>query len=109
MSNGGGNVDEVAIWGTLEARPGKEPEVEEFLRNAKTVIDEETGTTTFFALKTGPGTYAVFNTFADASALDAHIGGGVGKSVVAEKVGDLFVDFPTIVRSTVLAAKTPGP
>jgi hypothetical protein len=59
------NVDKYAIWAQLEAKPGKEQEVEEFLKSALPLAQAETGTTTWFAVKMSNGSYGIFDTFAD--------------------------------------------
>ncbi len=100
-------MDEFAVWSTLQARPGKEREAEEFLHRAKALIDKERGTTTFFAMKIGPGRYATFDTMVDGAALDAHVHGAAAALVAAE-ADALFVRPPEIIQTTILTAKVPG-
>jgi hypothetical protein len=40
-----------ALWVRLEAKPGKEMEVESFLRAGLSVVEEEPATTAWFALR----------------------------------------------------------
>ena len=47
-------MDKLAILALLEAKPGKEPEVEEFLKSALPMAQAETGTTSWYAFKIGP-------------------------------------------------------
>src|SRR3984885_15713939 len=61
----GEDMDLFAISATLEARPGKEGEVEEFLRSAQALVMEEAGTTAWFAFRIAPATYGIFDTFAN--------------------------------------------
>ncbi len=100
-------MDKFAIWSYMEVKPGKEQEVEEFLKFAQSLIEQESGTTTFYALKIGPSTYGTFDTFADDAATDAHVNGPVPKALLA-KVEELFTCAPTIVQTTILGAKTPS-
>ncbi len=100
-------MDQLAVWATMEARPGKEREVEEHLRESRSLIDDETGTTTFFALKVGPSTYGVFTTFADPAALEAHEKGIAAGDEQRAVMRTLFAGPPTMVHSTILEAKTP--
>ena len=37
-------MDKLAIWAYLEAKPGKEREVEEFLKSAQPLAEKEAGT-----------------------------------------------------------------
>lgn len=99
-------MDQLAVWATMEAQPGKEHEVEEHLRESRAWIDDEPGTTTFFALKVGPSTYGVFTTFADAAALEAHEHGHATSDANRATMRRLFCGPPTMVRSTILDAKS---
>ncbi len=100
-------MDKFAIWSYMEVKPGKEQELEEFLKYAQSLIEQEPGTTTFYALKIGPSTYGTFDTFADEAARDAHVNGPVAKALFA-KVDELFTHAPKIVKTTILGAKAPG-
>lgn len=100
-------MDKFAIWSYMEVKPGKEQEVEEFLKYAQSLIEQEPGTTTFYALKIGPSTYATFDTFCDDAARYAHVNGPVAKALYV-KVEELFTHMPTIVQTTILGAKAPG-
>jgi hypothetical protein len=44
-------MNQVALLVTLQARPGKEAEVEGFLKSALPLVEAEPGTTTWFAFK----------------------------------------------------------
>ncbi len=100
-------MDKLAIWGYMEAKPGKEEEVEAFLKSALPLAQAEAGTTTWYALKLGPSTYGIFDTFADAEARDAHLSGEIAKALFA-KADDLFVRPPEIDKPEILAVKAPG-
>lgn len=97
-------MDKIGIWSTFEAQPGKEHEVEAFLVECRAGIEREPGTTTFFALKIGPGRYATFDTMRDDAALDAHVNGPTARTVRLRGPG-LFTAPPAIVRASVLTAK----
>ena len=57
-------MNRVGILATLQPRPGKEAEVEQFLQFALPLVDPETGATVWFA-KIGPATFGIFETFKD--------------------------------------------
>ena len=103
---GNRTMDQLAVWATMEAKPGKEREVEEHLRQSRSLIAEETGTTTFFALRIGPSTYGVFTTFADIEALEAHENGVVRSDAHRATMRTLFAGPPVMMRSTILDAET---
>ena len=58
-------MDTLAILALLKAKPGKEKEVEEFLKSALQMVQAETGTTTWYALKMGQDKFGIFDTFPD--------------------------------------------
>lgn len=90
----------------LAAKPGKELELEEFLRSARTLVDDEPGTTAWFALKTGPSSYGIFDAFPDDSARRAHLAGGVAAALMT-RAADLLAAPPRIERVDTLASKLP--
>jgi quinol monooxygenase YgiN len=96
----------VALWVQLEAKKGKETEVERFLRDGLSIVTNESETITWYALKLGPTSYAIFDTFANNQGREAHLAGRVADAL-KEKASDLFSKPPTIERIDVLAAKLP--
>ncbi len=90
----------------LEASPGKEAELEKFLKSGLPIVEREGGTQTWFAISLGGSSYAIFDTFADESGRDAHLGGELAKLLMA-KWHDLLIDPPTIERADILAQKLP--
>ena len=100
------NMDKLSILVQLEAKPGKEDEVEKFLKSALPLVQAETGTTTWYALKMGPSKFGIFDTFADEKGRNAHLGGEVAKALFA-KAEDLFAKPPAIDQPEILAVKAP--
>ncbi len=100
-------MDKFALWVMLEAKPGKEKEVEEFLNSAQPLAEREAGTTTWYALKIGPSRFGIFDTFADEAGRNAHLNGEIAKALFA-KAADLFAKEPDIHKPEILAAKAPG-
>jgi quinol monooxygenase YgiN len=94
----------VALLVRLEAKAGKEAEVEEFLRGGLAIVEEEPATTTWFALKLGPATYGIFDTFPDDAGRQAHLSGRVAAALM-QKASELLAQPPTIEKVEVLAAK----
>ena len=66
-------MSKVALYVPLEAKPGKEKEVAEFLKSALPLVDAEPGTITWFAIQEGPSSFAIFDTFDDEAGLGAFI------------------------------------
>ena len=95
-----------ALLVRLEALPGKEAELADFLTEARTIVMEEPGTVAWFAIQFGPSTFGVYDVFPDDEARDAHLAGGVGQAL-GPNTGVLFAE-PHIERIDILAAKVPA-
>ncbi len=96
----------VALFVRLEAKPGKEAEVEDFLRGGLAVVQQEPATTAWFALRLGPSTFGIFDAFPDESGRQAHLSGQVAAALMA-KASELFSQPPVIEKADVLAVKLP--
>jgi quinol monooxygenase YgiN len=94
----------VGILAKLTAKPGKEAEVEAFLRSALPLANQEEATTVWFALRLGPSTFGIFDAFADETGRDAHLSGPIASALMA-KWQDLLSEPPIIEKVDVLAAK----
>lgn len=70
-----------ALLVRLEALPGKESELAEFLKGARAIVMDEPGTVAWFAIQFGPSTFGVYDVFPDDEARDAHLAGGVGHAL----------------------------
>ena len=89
----------------LEAKAGKEREVEQFLKSAVPLVEEEIGTRCWFAVRFGKGEYGIFDTFLDDAARDQHLLGPVAMAL--QQSTDLFDSEPRVQRIEVLADKMP--
>jgi quinol monooxygenase YgiN len=98
-------MSRVAIWAQLEAKPGKERELEEFLKSAQPLAERERETVSWYAIKMGPGKYGIFDTFADENGRNAHLNGEIAKALFA-KAKDLLATPPEISKPEVLAVKS---
>jgi quinol monooxygenase YgiN len=97
----------VALLVRLEAKPGKEKEVEAFLRGGLPIVEDEPATTAWFAIRLGPTTFGIFDAFPDESGRQAHLSGRVAAALMA-KASELLSKPPAIEKVDVLAAKLPG-
>lgn len=97
----------VALFVRLEAKPGKEKEVENFLLSGLPIVQAEPSTTVWFGLRLGPSTFGIFDAFPDEAGREAHLSGRVAAALMA-KAGELLVRPPSIEKVDVLAAKLPG-
>jgi quinol monooxygenase YgiN len=94
----------VGLLVTLEAKPGKEADVEEFLNAGRALVDEERDTIAWFAIKFGPTTYGIFDVFPDVAGRTAHLQGKVAQALGA-RADELFEKQPEIQQLEVLASK----
>ena len=93
-----------ALLVRIEAKEGKEDEVESFLRDALAAVREEDKTIDWFAVKFGKRDFAIFDTFPDESGRLAHLAGKVGRALIA-KTPTLIEGLPKIEHAEVLASK----
>ena len=96
----------VALWVRLEAKPGREADVENFIRGGLPIVQEEPATTAWFGLRLGPSTFGIFDAFTDEAGRQAHLSGRVAAALMAQ-AGDLLAKPPSIEKLDVLAAKLP--
>ena len=95
-----------ALFVRLEAKAGKEAEVESFLRGGLSVVQEEPATIAWFGIRLGPTTFGIFDAFPDEAGRQAHLSGKVAAALMA-KAPDLLAEGPVIQNVDVLAAKLP--
>jgi quinol monooxygenase YgiN len=96
----------VGLWVPLQAKPGKEQDVANFLEGGRALVEDEPGTTVWFAVRLGPAEFAVFDAFGDESGRQAHLSGRVAEALMAQ-APDLFAEPPEIRSVEVIAAKLP--
>src|ERR1700722_10290412 len=99
-------MSKFALYVPLEAKPGKEKEVAEFLRSALPLVQAETGTVTWYAIQEGPSSFAIFDTFDDEAGREAHLNGKVAAALTA-KASDLFAKPPAIHKIAILTDRLP--
>ncbi|HEY1464133.1 MAG TPA: antibiotic biosynthesis monooxygenase [Terriglobales bacterium] len=94
----------VALWVRLEAKPGKEAEVESFLKSGEALVQQEPETMSWFAIRMNQSTFGIFDTFADDHGRQAHLSGKVAEALMA-KAPDLLAKPPAIEQIDVIASK----
>jgi quinol monooxygenase YgiN len=97
-------LDKFAILALLEARPGKEQEVEEFLKSAQPLAEQEPATTTWYAVKLGPARFGIFDTFPTEEGRTAHVTGPIANALFA-RAEELFAAPPEVEMLEILALK----
>ena len=84
-----------ALYVSLKAKPGKEKDVEAFLKQGAEMAKKEAGTVNWYGLKEGEGSYSVFDTFNDEAGTgrsperrDCEGADGEGERVVCRSAAD---------------------
>ncbi|MGY0034623.1 putative quinol monooxygenase [Pedobacter sp. NJ-S-72] len=68
-------MEKFALLVRLEAKPGKEEEVADFIKGALPLAQGESQTISWYALKLGPSTFGIFDTFETDEGRKAHLVG----------------------------------
>ncbi len=94
----------LALLARLEAKPGKEKELSDFIKSALPLAMEEPGTVQWFALQLSPSTFGIFDTFEDENGRKAHLAGPIARALMA-KAPELLSGDPVIEQVELLAVK----
>ncbi len=95
-----------ALMVRLEAKKGKEAEVENFLKNGLRIAENEHSTISWYAMRLGPSTFGIFDTFPDNNGRETHLKGELAKSLKS-KTSELFAREPVVEKLDIFAAKMP--
>lgn len=93
-----------AIVARVEAKPGKEDAVEQFLKSALPLAEDEKETVSWYALKIGPSTFGIFDTFNDEAGREAHLNGKIAAALM-QHADELLAKPPIIEKVELLAVK----
>lgn len=96
-----------ALWVRLEAKPGQETAVASLLESGLPIVEQEPATISWYAIRLGPSTFGIFDTFPDDHGREAHLAGRVAAALMA-KAPELLASAPSIEKVEVLAAKLQG-
>jgi quinol monooxygenase YgiN len=94
----------LALLVRLEAKPGKEKELEDLLTSALPLAQNEPGTIHWFALRIGPSTFGIFDSFEKQEGREAHLNGPIAAALVA-RAPELLSKPPVIEQVDLLAIK----
>ena len=90
----------------MEAKAGKEAELEKFLMDGLSIAQQEPATVQWYALKLDASHFAIFDTFAAQAGREAHLNGDLAKALFG-KVDELMTATPKVEMVDILAAKLP--
>lgn len=94
----------VSLFARLEARPGRERDLEAFLMQGLQLAWGEAQTPVWFALRLGPTTFGIFDAFHDESGRQMHLGGPIAAALMT-RADELLASPPVIEPMDVLGAK----
>lgn len=97
-------MEKLAVLARVEAKPGKENDVLEFLKSALPLAQDEPGTVRWYALQIGPSTFGIFDTFETEDARQAHLSGEIAKALMAN-ASELLAKEPVLEMVDLLAVK----
>ena len=95
-----------SLFVRLEAKPGKEKEVESFLQQGLELANQERTTELWFSLRLGTRTFAIFDAFRDEAGRQTHLEGPIAKALMTQ-APTLLAAPPSIEPLEVLGAKLP--
>jgi quinol monooxygenase YgiN len=93
----------VGLYVRLEAAQGREGDLANLLTSARELVEQEPGTTVWYALRFGPSTFGIFDAFEGEDGREAHLNGAVANA--RGENADLFAEQPKIEQVDVLAVK----
>jgi len=97
-------MGKLAMLVNIEAKSGREREVEALLLDALALARDEAGTRGWHAFKSGPSTFGIFETFDDEAGRQAHVEGRIAR-LLLDRSEELLARPPQMISVDVLAAK----
>jgi len=93
----------VGLFVRLQAASGKESELAEFLTGARSLVEQEPGTTVWYAIRFDDSTFGIFDAFEEEDGRQAHLDGAVARALGEHP--ELFASAPSIEQVDVLASR----
>ena len=97
-------MEKFALLARVEAKPGKEAAVAEFLKSALPLAEAEPGTVRWYGLKINENTFGIFDTFETEDGRSAHLQGQIAAALMAN-AAELLAKEPVIEFVDLLAVK----
>lgn len=96
-----------AVLLTFRAKHGHERDVEQFLRQAQTIVEQEPRTAAWFAIRFENGLYGIFDAFPDNRGRLLHLAGRIPRRLAAHALS-LLGSVPDMKLPAVVGDKMPG-
>ncbi len=97
-------MEKFALLARVEAKPGKETQVAEFLKSALPIAKGEAETVRWYGLQINENTFGIFDTFETEDGRKAHLQGEIAAALMAN-ASELLSKDPIIEFVDLLAVK----
>lgn len=97
-------MEKFALLARVEAKSGKEAQVEAFLKSALPMAQDEPDTVRWYGLKISENTFGIFDTFETEDGRKAHLQGEIAAALMAS-ASELLAKDPVIEFVDLLAVK----
>ena len=94
----------LGVLALVEAKPGKEQDVWDFLNGGREIVANEPDTRTWYAFRVNDNTFGIFDTFETEEGRQAHLGGAI-PAALAQHGPDLLAKDPDIKLVELIAVK----
>lgn len=94
----------LGILALIEAKPGKEGAVAELLTGAQALARQESSTRTWYAFRSGPRSFGIFDTFDDEAGRKAHLEGRIAQALMGQ-AEELLATPPDLRMVDLVAVK----
>ena len=94
----------LGILALVEAKPGKEADVEAFIKGGQAIVEQEPGTRVWYGFKVDEVTFGIFDAFEDEAGRQAHLAGQI-PAALASVGPQLLAKDPDLRLVDVLAVK----
>ena len=98
---------QLGLFVRLHAKPGKETDLAQFLKQGLELANQEEKTPVWFAVRFDARTFAIFDAFDNESGRQAHLNGPIAAALMA-KATELLSDPPVIEKFDAIGVKLPG-
>ena len=97
-------MEKVALLAWLQAKPGMEQELADFLKSALPLAEAEMDTVSWYAWQIDDSIFGIFDTFEAGEGREAHLNGKIAAALMAN-ADRLLAKPPVIEKLNILAVK----
>ncbi len=98
------NVLKYGLLVRLKAKPGKESEVQKFIKGVLPLAEAEKKTITWYSIKISDSEFGIFDSFESEEGRNAHLNGEIAKALM-QNASNLLAEDPKIEKVDILSTK----